>query len=189
MLGTHNSLSYLPVKQWWLKPFFWVARCQSLDIEQQYEMGVRYFDIRVRFPKGMTDWRQAVTAHGLITYKGWVTRFLYKIAMFDDPCIVRLFFENSKKQSDFEDSWARRFTDEVRNRYPEITFVEGGSRYRWNPTIGEHPACRVCYAEYWKRKFCIPFPWLWSKRNNKKVRKSMGQAAPGVIDIYDFVQI
>lgn len=47
MLGSHNSLSYLPIKGWKkiLKP--WI-KCQDKTIEEQYNSGVRYFDIRVR---------------------------------------------------------------------------------------------------------------------------------------------
>lgn len=53
MLGSHNSLSYLPIKGWRkiLKP--WV-KCQSKTIEEQYNSGVRYFDLRVR--KKGKDW-------------------------------------------------------------------------------------------------------------------------------------
>lgn len=54
MLGSHNSLSYLPIKGWRkiLKP--WV-KCQSKTIEEQYNSGVRYFDLRVR-KKGIDWW-------------------------------------------------------------------------------------------------------------------------------------
>ena len=47
MLGSHNSLSYLPIKGWKkiLRP--WV-RCQDKSLKVQYELGVRYFDVRVR---------------------------------------------------------------------------------------------------------------------------------------------
>lgn len=62
-LGTHNSLSYhLP--QWWMIPFMWMARCQRLNIEEQYVLGVRYFDIRPKLVGG-----RVVAGHGLATYK------------------------------------------------------------------------------------------------------------------------
>ena len=52
ILGSHNSWSYLPVKQWYFTPFAFTARCQSIDIRTQYEKyGVRCFDLRVRFDK------------------------------------------------------------------------------------------------------------------------------------------
>lgn len=55
MLGSHNSMTYLPLMGWGrvLRP--WV-RCQSLTLTEQYERGVRYFDIRIR-PDKAGQWR------------------------------------------------------------------------------------------------------------------------------------
>ncbi len=54
MLGSHNSMTYLPLTGWSriLRP--WV-RCQSLTLMEQYNAGVRYFDIRIRLVNG--KWR------------------------------------------------------------------------------------------------------------------------------------
>ncbi len=54
MLGSHNSMTYLPLTGWsrLLRP--WV-RCQSLTLMEQYNAGVRYFDIRIRLVDG--KWR------------------------------------------------------------------------------------------------------------------------------------
>ena len=51
MIGSHNTFSYLPAKHWWvtiLKPWY---KCQSKDIIEQIDSGIRFFDIRVRFNK------------------------------------------------------------------------------------------------------------------------------------------
>lgn len=49
MIGTHNSISYLTPIHWYqrlLKPWY---QCQSLTLEEQYNQGIRYFDIRVNW--------------------------------------------------------------------------------------------------------------------------------------------
>lgn len=49
MIGSHNSMSYLPIVNWWQK---WQKRwccCQSKTIQEQYNAGIRFFDIRVKF--------------------------------------------------------------------------------------------------------------------------------------------
>ena len=49
MIGSHNTFSYLPAKHWWvtiLKPWY---KCQNKTIYEQYNSGVRYFDVRVRY--------------------------------------------------------------------------------------------------------------------------------------------
>ena len=47
-LASHNSLSYIKPKKWWEKLINFTSKCQSYDIETQYEYGVRLFDIRIR---------------------------------------------------------------------------------------------------------------------------------------------
>lgn len=51
MIGSHNTFSYLPIKNRWmsfLKPWY---KCQDKDIVQQINNGARFFDIRVKFDK------------------------------------------------------------------------------------------------------------------------------------------
>lgn len=55
MLGSHNSMSYLPIKGWRKILTPW-TKCQSLNIEEQYAQGVRYFDLRVRRYKNKGWW-------------------------------------------------------------------------------------------------------------------------------------
>ena len=51
MVASHDSFTYLNPDDLWMKLLtpFW--RCQSLTICEQYNLGVRYFDIRVRRSK------------------------------------------------------------------------------------------------------------------------------------------
>lgn len=97
MLGTHNSLSFNK-PQWWLRPFAWMARCQSLDIENQWKAGARYFDIRVKVKEG-----GLVSGHGLMTYDIDVIEQLHildKLArMNNEDCYIRFIMEsnNDKK--------------------------------------------------------------------------------------------
>jgi len=44
--ASHNTMTYLPVRQWWLRPFAFMARCQSKDIKDQCRI-TGFFDIRV----------------------------------------------------------------------------------------------------------------------------------------------
>ena len=64
-IGSHNSLSYIKPKKWYLMPFHFMARCQSKDYVKQYETyGVRLFDVRIWFDK---DGNPEVR-HGLMSF-------------------------------------------------------------------------------------------------------------------------
>ena len=58
ILGSHNSMSYLPPLRWWgwlLTPF---ARCQNKTIDGQLAAGAQCFDLRVSFDRhGMAHFR------------------------------------------------------------------------------------------------------------------------------------
>ena len=47
MIGSHNSMSYLPPKNLWGKVTRLWNKCQDKTIEEQFNKGVDYFDIRI----------------------------------------------------------------------------------------------------------------------------------------------
>ena len=47
MIGSHNSISYLPPKNLWGKITRLWNKCQDKTIEEQFNNGVEYFDIRI----------------------------------------------------------------------------------------------------------------------------------------------
>ena len=49
MIGSHNTLSYLPPKNLWGKITRLWNKCQDKTIEEQFNRGVDYFDIRINF--------------------------------------------------------------------------------------------------------------------------------------------
>ncbi|MCR5362445.1 MAG: hypothetical protein K6E73_10635 [Bacteroidales bacterium] len=63
--GTHNTMSYLPVRQWWLRPFMAWGRCQTKNLTEQLAAGVRYFDLRIKFAAD----GDACFGHGLLNYR------------------------------------------------------------------------------------------------------------------------
>lgn len=163
ILGSHNTMSYLPVRRWWMKPFAWVARCQSKDICEQYDSGVRLFDLRVGFTRnGKLHFR-----HGLIGYKGSVADALRLLCSWGDTT-VRIILE--ERSSDW-DSFFRNFVNYVviwEGLYPNIKFVAGVRKHGWVqlcdlPQI-ESDMLQWC-ASMQGGKLSALCPWLWAKHH------------------------
>lgn len=96
-LGSHDSMTYLPLKRWYLTPFKFIAQCQSKTIEEQYEKyGIRYFDLRVSYDKD----NNIEFRHGLIAYKGDVEAVLEYLNSRDEEVWVRFILEGN--ESDFK---------------------------------------------------------------------------------------
>ena len=55
MIGSHNSMSYLPPKNFWGKITRLWNKCQDKTIEEQVNTGIDYFDIRIDFYSD-NDW-------------------------------------------------------------------------------------------------------------------------------------
>lgn len=184
-LGTHNSLSYL-VPQWWLRLFNFIGKCQNLTIKEQFDFGVRYFDIRVKYNKNNV----AKSGHGLLNYNILIDDVLnlLNIYAYNNKCkvIVRLFLENNKCNPRKHDNLFIKDIKYWINTYTNINFVEGGCRYDYKRFIEKDCDINVCYAEYWKMKFCIPFPKLWAKRNNKDKKENLDKYK---YNVFDFIEL
>lgn len=164
-LASHNSLSYAPVKQWYLKPFFWIAKCQSKNIEKQYEAGVRYFDIRLDGD---------CTAHGLIKYDLNLFK-IFGFLNYKKDCIVRILCENINNTEKFIKQCIH-----LENTFKNIIFCGGWDRNNRSNVVyhfaNPEPSCEDYYASFmqylpnskWYHKIYAVFPWLFDKLLKKK---------------------
>ena len=94
MLATHDSLTGHKLKTWWLYPFLFTAKCQNKTIEEQLEIGVRYFDLRFREYKG-----KLYAAHGVIIFNITLEQVIHILKTFTDrtkeTVYFRILFENA----------------------------------------------------------------------------------------------
>lgn len=161
--GTHNSMTYLPLKNWWIYPFNWIARCQSKDLYTQYiRYGVRDFDFRIRFNKHQDPY----LCHGIAKYKGNIEEFL-KYLNQQGGCTIRLILETSKEDK-YQERLFVNFIEYVIEKYPHITFWQFTSKYNWK-ALYKSPYKEEHYDQYissMNSKWCICPRWF-AKRNNK----------------------
>lgn len=189
-LGTHNSMTYLPVKKWWMKPFRFMAKCQAVTLKEQYKLGSRMFDLRVRFDKKGTPY----FCHGLISFKGNVEQalqFLNKRGV-----MVRLILETNKDNV-YQEAMFLEFCDRVKEQYNRIKFFGGIRKGGWltlyefgfNPEFVDKyssnnqpgPNCSgTVLDDLW--------PWIYAKLNNKKNFESRDTDKYLLIDFIDMLK-
>ena len=192
LVGSHNSFSYLPPKQWYLRPFAWIARCQNLNIQEQWNQGVRYFDIRIRFKVD-----KVISGHGLIDYDvnvlDWLEYLNKRAESENQECVVRLMLET---KGEAYDNRFKRYVRGLKSFYPNLIFV-GGLRKEPFEVIAEVDSvpeehCYQLFQDYgaktWWQKLKgikFPYPRYWAKRKNNEYRQ---KSKDGVYTILDFVQ-
>jgi len=179
-IASHNSFSYLPARRWWMKPFVWMARCQRLGIYEQFHMGIRLYDLRVRVKD-----ERATICHGLMEFKGRIYDLLDALddwsAMYNTPVYVRVVLEKSNPSDEDKDQF-RRFCEEIGDYY-DLKFFGGNDRSDWDckhpvydfgnpmPDI-EHKYSSTTSlfsnGPKWLRRIDDLWPWLYARLHNKR---------------------
>lgn len=174
-IGSHNSWSFNPIKQLWLKPFFWMARCQRVNILYQYfNYGVRVFDLRLRFDKSTGKFE---ASHGLAIFKcDWKNdlKDLNALATFD-TIYCRVLLEDDKDQDDQEENDERfeAICQYLVGKYPKIKFFGGWpARHRWRQYIyhfdTKEPTLHDKYSSSCYVNGNKVWPWFYAANHNKE---------------------
>ena len=101
------------------------GKCQNLSLEEQYEFGVRFFDLRIRFDEKATPY----FAHGLLEFHEKAVTDVLAFLDQKQDCIVNLVMESFGKVKDSQDHLFIDFCKQAEDQYKYITFVGGWSKY------------------------------------------------------------
>lgn len=157
-----------------MKPIAFMARCQSKTIREQYELGVRCFDLRVRFNRrGL-----GIVAHGMVEYCFTASKIYEDLSWLDSQgdCMVRVLLEvrSSRRYNKRNVTLFRQFCSRIEDSYTNIRFWCGRNLYNWayDYDFFDYPSCCEMYASV-----CPPnilddwWPWLYARRHNRKIRE------------------
>lgn len=146
-----------------MRLFKFCYQCQNLTIEEQLNMGVRYFDIRIRLDKN-EDW---VFAHGMVEFKNCKMFSIFKLINQTKNCTVRLVLELDKvdelQEIEFKD-----YCKSISVVFSNINFVGGCAKYDWNTKIydfGNTVSKESQYKSYFGKAI---YPKWYAIKNNKK---------------------
>lgn len=189
--GSHNTMTYLPIKNWWLFPGLLIARCQNHNIEEQFKNGARVFDLRIYFNTKSKQWE---FAHGLINFKSKETLYwvVWRLAQLkkttQDDVYVRIILEKWTSESQ-----CRYFSDvcaAYELKYPKLKFIGGNRKGDWNKlytfktdvpdNLNNQWVSSMAEDARWYEK---AFPFLYARRMNKKNKIKMKEK----LNLFDFV--
>lgn len=183
-LATHNSLSYIR-PQWWARPFNFISKCQSMSIQEQYDFGVRYFDIRIWF-KG----EKVISRHGLAFYDIDVYDVLDYLNTKSET-VVKLVLENWREKDCRYDDRFISFVEEVVKNYPNIKFVGGIKKIPWTrivPKLSDVPV-RDCFEKFGDDKNEIYCPKWNALHKNRYHWQIANWAHDDKYNMFDFIEI
>lgn len=189
--GSHNTMTYLPIKNWWLFPGLLIARCQNNNIGEQFKKGARVFDLRIYFNTKSKQWE---FAHGLINFKSCVDihKVIRTIRNFTEytnhDIYVRLILEKWSSESECRQFAKMCKTFEI--CCPKLKFIGGNRKGDWKKlytfktdipdNLNNQWVSSMAEDARWYEKV---FPFLYALRMNKKNRLRMKEK----LNLFDFV--
>ncbi|WP_289700543.1 hypothetical protein [Duncaniella muris] len=197
-LGSHNSFTYLPPKHWWMYPFIPIARCQSKSIIDQYKLGARWFDLRIRYDKH----DRLIVAHGLMVYKADVETVCLMLHYLNieahyfvqEPIYIRVLYEmsskdKSRKAKDHELQFIG-FCSFIQNRFQYLTFIGGQRKYDWKLLHNfntQPPQSIDMYSSCTWRKWDDWLPWMYARIMNNRNWGKYKDIEPDSFMLADFI--
>lgn len=181
IIGSHNTMSYLPPRHWWMRPFRFLAKCQSKTLLEQLDAGAEGVDLRVCFDRRGV----AYFAHGAMTFQCHVP-FEKVLDRLPPYTAVRLILERERRASD--ERQFMRLCRAVESAYPWLVFFGGYSKRPWcrlytfrsedkrDMPLTQHVGSMATDARWYERII----PALYHRRK--------GHAMPSAgINLYDFI--
>lgn len=204
IIGAHNTMTYRSPKQWYLKPFSFIARCQRMDYKTLHEKyNVDVFDLRIFYDKSQNiEFR-----HGCFRYDASdlceILDYCNKNKMY-----VRFLFEYRKtteERKDLEELIEnfKRLCQNVENKYKDIKFYGGYITetevviYDFKNKINEigfYSSVTSLFGKddiSWTRYLDDWWPWLYARLKNKTNMKENATTYKDkdICILYDFNDI
>ena len=179
MLATHNSGTGEKSGNLVSSLFSIFSKCQNKTIKEQYDTGVRLFDIRVRKNK-KGEW---IFAHGLWESKEPAIYAINDLNLLSyqkqDKAYVMVTYEGICKNKD-------EFINEITNwgkQYSWVEFCEINVKMPKWTTLARYKkiSFKQCFTVINGWKCLLPIPCLWKKLIKHEPAKK------GVFSMYDFI--
>lgn len=192
ILGSHNSWSYLPVKNYKILRF--MAKCQKYNIKEQYYAGVQCFDLRLRFNKN----NELQVCHNFIIYNITVEELYEDLKWLNSNSsesyriYVRVLLDVRKESLltyEMRMSFAR-YCNFMEERFSNLKFWCGRNLVDWETEYKFKIRELTVDDKY--ASVALPkiiddwWPWLYAKLHNRKVK---AKGTDKDVLLIDFVNI
>ena len=168
MIASHNSWTFLPTIKWWMKLISPFCTCQTLNIQEQYNLGIKFFDLRLVYEN-----HKYYIAHNKAKYS--IVGLNDDLKFLDNKggCIIRVSLDCRKEKdcTNLQITKFREYCKYLELIYRNISFVDGRcigtglSIYCFNHLT---PCFVDGYSSKQGKGIFRYIPWLYAKYKAKK---------------------
>lgn len=192
IIGSHDTMTYLHDRRWWMRPFECFGRCQSRSLVEQVNLGVRYFDFRVNFD----DKGKPYFAHGLAKYElvdfvsvddaiNYVAEYARNT---ETKVYIRILLESIKEPSEERKTFFAKFCHEQqRLHYGKYVRLRFGVKNPWEIFYDDFDVKFVETAKHFDIKWHAVIPiklWKWEQ---DRIQRAINDTGFRGIVAQDFV--
>lgn len=189
MIGSHNSFSYLRPVKWWHRLLSPWNKCQTKDISEQYNDGIRFFDIGVSFDKNY----DVQLSYGNVSYKHGEAILSAWLSFLDNKperVAIRIVLDIRKKPKDayIQTFHFDQLCHELEIKYPTLVFRQRIVAWNCSDYINDKSLkLEKCYGSVQK------FPWnilpvrLYVIFHNKETKKEYNKSGWNNVALIDYV--
>lgn len=169
-----------------MKPFMFMARCQNINIIEQYEKGVRCFDLHIKCKND-----NLVIAHGFMIYDYSLDDLTNDLMFLNSKgdCYVRVLHEVRNRSGwKRNTTWFKTKCAVLEYTFPNIKFWCGKNLYTWETDFkfGNNPSCEEKHSSVCSPKLIDDwYPKWFASKNNKKIKKNRTDKDILLIDFVD----
>lgn len=182
MIATHNAFTFKKSTSKLYEFFSFLWRCQNKSLQEQYDSGIRFFDIHI-FRKNSETWG---FAHGLVNLQGGFSelRVLYQTIRIKYPGVkCRILLEKgSKADKELFKMEIQQLNDEFED-FPEIVY-QCIIKHNWEIVYSSGKDCCItsyCYTpilsegSFWYNLTHIRFNTIkhYAKKHNPIITQKM----------------
>lgn len=190
MLGSHNTLTYFPMKGFFAGLTKCWSECQEKTVQEQYNLGVRYFDIRIKFDKN-----KPVVVHNKDTYKAGESELtqVFSFMNLKKDCYIRLILDirSKPKDADNQVNLFKQYISKLQQLYPNLHIDDAIVYWTWEHII--QPTIQVTekHASVTSTMAVIKTPKNYAKNHNKEIREQYKDIInnPKQVLLIDYVNI
>ena len=171
MLGSHNTLTYFPLKGLFGGLFKKWSKCQEVNYIKQYSEGVRYFDVRIKFNKN-----KPVVVHNKDTYKAGESElkqfFSFLNTKKDSYIRIILDIRSKPKDANNQVKLFKEYISNIQRLYPFVHIDDAIVYWNWEHIV--QPTLKVTekHASVTSTAEVIKTPKHYAEKHNKEIRST-----------------
>lgn len=122
-------MTYLKPRKWWMWFGKFMAKCQNKTIQEQYDCGVKWFDLRISFIDEK-DIIKPIFSHGFMDYKGIDVEEVLEFLNSKDDVYFRIVLEKGNMTDMFVDH-----VEYWLSKYPNLKVTQITKKGVWTNLI------------------------------------------------------